>query len=157
MKRTLSTAIILAMCMMAYGVNTSSAFRDPEQVAGLYQSERYPIARPHTTTVRVVFPDSITEFMPGPNALSILRQSTNASIIYISGRTSTVNPSARDEFLAFKRAASARKYLIEHYDVSPLKIMVNYASAADYVADNSTREGRLQNQRVDIEMVHLRH
>ncbi len=144
--------------MIGYGVNTSSAFRGPDQaVAELYHSERHPIARPITTTVRVVFPDSSTEFMPGPNAQSTLHRAASASIIYISGRTSTINPSARDEFLAFKRAASARKYLIENYGVSPLKIMVNYASATDYIADNSTREGKLQNQRVDIEMVHLQH
>jgi hypothetical protein len=37
--------------------------------------------------------------------------------------------------------------------VSPLKIMVNFASAADFVADNSTAEGRRENQRVDIEVV----
>jgi hypothetical protein len=30
--------------------------------------------------------------------------------------------------------------------------MVNFASAADFVADNSTAEGRRENQRVDIEL-----
>jgi outer membrane protein OmpA-like peptidoglycan-associated protein len=34
-----------------------------------------------------------------------------------------------------------------------LKIVVNFASAADFIADNSTPEGRLENQRVEVELV----
>ena len=37
--------------------------------------------------------------------------------------------------------------------MSPLKIMVNYVSAADYIEDNNTVTGRLANQRVDIELI----
>ena len=47
---------------------------------------------------------------------------------------------------ALRRALSPRQYLIAR-GVSPLKIMVNFASASDFVADNSTPEGRHQNQR----------
>lgn len=78
----------------------------------------------------------------------------NTAIIYISGRTSTLRPSAADEALALRRALSARSYLVAR-GVSPLKIMVNFASAADFVADNSTAEGRRENQRVDIEVVYI--
>jgi len=62
--------------------------------------------------------------------------------------------SARDEILALKRALSARKYLVDR-GVSPLKIMVNFASAADYVTENITPEGRYQNQRVEIELIYV--
>ena len=50
--------------------------------------------------------------------------------------------------------AAVVEYLIAR-GVSPLKIMVNFASAADFVADNSTAEGRRENQRVDIEVVYI--
>ncbi len=53
-----------------------------------------------------------------------------------------------------RRALSARQYLIAR-GVSPLKIMVHFASASDFVADNSTPEGRHQNQRVDIEVIYV--
>ena len=75
-------------------------------------------------------------------------------MIYVSGRTSTPRPSPADEALALRRALSARQYLIAR-GVSPLKIMVNFASATDFVADNSTPEGQYQNQRVDIELVYV--
>ena len=51
-------------------------------------------------------------------------------------------------------AIREQAYLIAR-GVSPLKIMVNFASASDFVADNSTPEGRYQNQRVDIEVVYI--
>lgn len=75
-------------------------------------------------------------------------------MVIVSGRTSTQRPSEKDESLALARAVASRDYLIKR-GVSPLKIMVNYASAADFVADNGTPEGRYLNQRVDIEMIYV--
>ncbi|MFB6404363.1 OmpA family protein [Pseudomonas putida] len=109
---------------------------------------------PIKSGVSVSFPDSSATFQPTPEALELLADARNAAIIYISGRTSTLRPSAADEALALRRALSARSYLVAR-GVSPLKIMVNFASAADFVADNSTAEGRRENQRVDIEVVYI--
>jgi len=39
--------------------------------------------------------------------------------------------------------------------VSPLKITLNYASAADFIAENTTAVGRHQNQRVEIDIVYV--
>ena len=110
------------------------------------------VGTPIMTTLHVSFPDSGTEFKPSDAVIFALSEAKNAAMIYVSGRTSTNTPSAADEALAFKRAASARAYLIRR-GISPLKIMVNYASASDFIADNNTTSGRLQNQRVDIELV----
>lgn len=110
------------------------------------------VGTPIMTTLHVSFPDKGTVFEPSDAVVFALAEAKNAAMIYVSGRTSTNKPSAADEALAFKRAASARAYLIRR-GISPLKIMVNYASASDYIADNNTPNGRLQNQRVDIELV----
>ncbi len=75
-------------------------------------------------------------------------------MVTISGRTSTNKASAKDEALALARAVSARAWLVAR-GVSPLKIMINYVSAADYAADNSTPEGRYINQRVDVELFYV--
>lgn len=109
---------------------------------------------PVSSLVRVSFPDSSTQFQPPSDLLDVLADAKDAAMIYVSGRTSTGKPSARDEALAFARAAAARAYLIER-GVSPLKIMVNYVSAADYIEDNSTPAGRHTNQRVDIELIFI--
>ena len=109
---------------------------------------------PISSMVMVPFPDSSTTFQPPVDVAAVLDDARTASMIYINGRTSTNRPSARDEALALKRALSARKYLVDR-GVSPLKVMVNFASAADYVTENITPEGRYQNQRVEIELVYV--
>ena len=109
---------------------------------------------PISSMVMVSFPDSSTTFQPPVDVAAVLDDARTASMIYINGRTRTNRPSARDEALALKRALSARKYLVDR-GVSPLKVMVNFASAADYVTENITPEGRYQNQRVEIELVYV--
>ena len=109
---------------------------------------------PISSQMSVTYPDSSTTFDPPPEVRQVLSDAKDAVAIYVYGRTSTSKASASDEALAFKRAASARAYLVS-IGVSPLKIMVNYVSAADYVVDNSTPSGRATNQRVDIEMIFI--
>lgn len=109
---------------------------------------------PVSSMVMVSFPDSSTTFQPPADVAAVLDDARTASMIYINGRTSTNRPSARDEKLALLRALSARKYLVDR-GVSPLKVMVNFASAADYVTENITPEGRYQNQRVEIELIYV--
>jgi outer membrane protein OmpA-like peptidoglycan-associated protein len=107
---------------------------------------------PISALIRVPYAWGSSTFKPDAEAKEMLEDAKYAALVYVSGRTSTTKPSARDERLAFERAAAARKYLIDR-GVSPLKIMVNYVSADDFISDNSTREGQMTNQRVDIEMV----
>lgn len=108
---------------------------------------------PISSMVMVSFPDSSTTFQPPVDVAAVLDDARTASMIYINGRTSTNRPSARDEALALKRALSARKSLVDRRVA--LKVMVNFASAADYVTENITPEGRYQNQRVEIELVYV--
>ncbi len=130
---------ILALCLL-FSSSYSFAFE-----------ESY-IGTPISTKLYINFKDGSSTFEPQADVISMLDESRNATIIYIGGRTSTSKPSPSDEALAFKRAAAARAYLI-NLGVSPLKIMINYVSSADFIAANNTAEGRLKNQRVDIEMV----
>lgn len=107
---------------------------------------------PISTRLYIKFKDGSSKFEPQEDVINTLLEARSAAIIYIGGRTSTTKPSPQDEALAFKRAAAARAYLI-NLGVSPLKIMINYVSSADFIADNATLEGREKNQRVDIEMI----
>ncbi len=109
---------------------------------------------PISASVIVSFPDSSATFKPDAAQTTHLADAKGAALVTIRGRTSTNRPSAQDESLALARAISARTYLIAH-GVSPLKITLTYASAADFIADNSTPAGRLQNQRVEIDIVHV--
>ena len=102
------------------------------------------------------FPNSGTTFTPSALMQERLQRARQASMIVINGRTSTKQNSAADELLALKRALSARKYIIENYSVSPLKILVNFVSASDFITENDTQKGQLENQRVEI-ILHFLH
>jgi len=126
----------------------------PSSYRTAYDTPRAPenVSAPSSTTVTVVFPKSGSFFRPSLENAALLSEAQDAALIMIRGRSSTLYPSKRDEALCLARAASARQYLIEH-GVSPLKIAINYASASDFVATNDTPEGRLRNQRVEIELI----
>jgi outer membrane protein OmpA-like peptidoglycan-associated protein len=109
---------------------------------------------PISSAVVVSFADNSSTFRPNTEQATHLSDAKQAALVTIRGRTSTNTPSARDEALALARALSARSYLVAR-GVSPLKIAVNFASAADFVADNLTPEGRRENQRVEVELVYV--
>lgn len=123
--------------------------------SSLAQDKAPTFDSPVSSVVVVPFPDSSTTFQPSAHQAAFLGDANQAALIAIRGRTSTKTPSVRDERLALERALSARSYLISR-GVSPLKISVNFASAADFIADNSTPEGRLENQRVEVELIYVR-
>lgn len=107
---------------------------------------------PSSTSVIVSFPDRSTVFSPTPEQASVLAGAKDAAMISIRGRTSSPRSNAKGEGVALARALAARSYLVAR-GVSPLKISVNFASAADFIADNSTAEGRIKNQRAEVELI----
>lgn len=117
------------------------------------QSAEYE-GTPVSTTVYVPFSNGSARFSPNANAIADLASAPGAALVAIRGRTSTTKPTAKDEGLALARTISARAYLIA-LGVSPLKITLNYVSAADFVADNATSAGRERNQRVEIDIIHV--
>lgn len=129
-------------------------YRPTNNGSGQPQSQSQGFGSPTSTTVAIQFDNRSSTFRPSPNEESILADAANAALVTVRGRTSTPTPSTKDEALSLSRALSARKYLIDH-GVSPLKISINFASAADFIADNSTLEGRMTNQRVEIELVYV--
>jgi len=102
----------------------------------------------------VSFKNGSTVFKPNEFQAADLDDASLADLIVIKGRTSTVKSSKKDEALALSRAISARNYLINK-NVSPLNIVINYASAIDYRTENKTKLGKLENQRVDIDLIYI--
>ena len=100
--------------------------------------------------ISVPFADNSSSFRPSREQVALLHDVLNAKLVMVKGRTSTTIPTAKDEALALARAIAARNWLVS-LGVSPLKIYVNYLSAGDHKEDNSTKDGRAANQRVDIE------
>jgi hypothetical protein len=106
---------------------------------------------PIKSGVSVSFPDSSATFQPTPEALELLADAGTRRSSTSAGAPARYGP-ARPMRPCTTPCALGQVVLVAR-GVSPLKIMVNFASAADFVADNSTAEGRRENQRVDIEVV----
>jgi hypothetical protein len=108
----------------------------------------------------VSFPDSSATFQPTPEALDVAgRRSDDAhrlDDLHQRPHQHELRPSAarRSPGIEAVRLSAQVKYLVDR-GVSPLKVMVNFASAADYITENITPEGRYQNQRVEIELVYV--
>ncbi|MGV7193545.1 OmpA family protein [Xanthomonas axonopodis] len=83
-----------------------------------------------------------------PELLALAKQ---ARTIHLRGRTDGPKYSAGDERVALNRAIAARSFLVTH-GVDPTRVRLDYVSGADYLADNSTAEGRSRNRRVEIEL-----
>jgi len=120
----------------------------------IHAQQGAPFGVPMSTTVYVSFLDNSAIFRPSPEDVEALEGASSAALVAIRARTSLEKISLKDEALALSRATAARSYLISR-GVSPLKITLNYASATDFVTDNSTAEGRMKNQRVEIDVVHV--
>lgn len=136
MKKTFSA---LALCLASSALWAQSP-----------TEQNYSDGLPIMAGMSVTFADNSSVFSPTREQMVLLTDALNAKLVIVKGRTSTAVASPKDEALALARAVSARNWLI-NFGVSPLKIYLNYLSAGDHLEDNSTKEGRALNQRVDIE------
>jgi len=74
-----------------------------------------------------------------------------ANRIYLHGHTDAYVASERGTELAIRRAVEVRKLLIAQR-VEPERIRLFYRGAGNFLANNSTLEGKALNRRVEIEM-----
>lgn len=106
--------------------------------------------------VRINFPTSGTTFKPNNEIARILIASgKSAEWVNIHGRTDSKIAGDLDAKIALARALAARTFLVDN-GVSPDKIRVFSRADGEFVAPNSTKEGRALNRRVDIEFVNKR-
>jgi len=108
------------------------------------------------STDRVVFRVSHdvghTEFAPTAELeLELLKAAKAAKAVVVRGRTDSETVDDVETRIALGRAVHARQYLVSN-GVEPDKIHVWYRAAGDFIADNSTAEGRAINRRVEIEV-----
>ena len=55
--------------------------------------------------------------------------------------------------ISVKRAESVKKYLMDKFNISGDRLMVKGYGKTKPIADNSTKEGRAKNRRVEIRIV----
>jgi len=75
----------------------------------------------------------------------------SANRIFLHGHTDAFVASEAGTELAIRRAVEVRRLLIS-LNVEPARIRLFYRGAGNFVANNSTPEGKALNRRVEIEL-----
>ena len=72
------------------------------------------------------------------------------SFAVLAGYTDSTGDPEYNLYLSRKRAESAKNYILEQSRIDPDRVVLHWYGATNYVADNSTEEGRTKNRRVEI-------
>ncbi|MBL8181594.1 MAG: OmpA family protein [Blastocatellia bacterium] len=81
-------------------------------------------------------------------------KSLRGYVIEVTGFASAEGSTARNKALSQKRAQAVKEYLIENHDVDLRRFSDSYGfGELKAVADNTTREGREQNRRVEVKLL----
>lgn len=133
------------------------------QAATSLQPVGQPSAQPVTvTTEKVTYAaDTFFDFDKAvlkPGAKEVLDemvrrlQNVELEVIVTTGHTDSVGPAAYNQKLSLRRAEAVKAYLVNR-GIPADRIFVEGKGETAPVATNSTRAGRAQNRRVEIEVV----
>ncbi len=73
--------------------------------------------------------------------------------IEIAGHTDSTGSDKADMAISLKRAESVKKYLIDKFNISADRLVVKGYGKTKPIADNSTKEGRAKNRRVEFRIL----
>ena len=104
-------------------------------------------------TFRTNLAVGISEFRPSAwFEQALLKAAKNGERIEIRAGTDGTVPGPGNENVAKARAMNARDYLVAN-GIMGDKIRATFFAAGGFVADNSTPQGKVQNRRIDIEVM----
>ncbi len=88
------------------------------------------------------------------DAVATKAESAKGYLIEISGYTDSTGSLDKNRRLSQQRADAVVRYLVENHNIPLRRIITPFGyGEAKAVADNSTREGREQNRRVDVKIL----
>lgn len=98
------------------------------------------------------FSEGKKDFKPSKEIRSVLLElAKNSESIEVRGYTDSNQESRANDDIALARAVSAYDFLVMH-GIAPNNIYVSYEGSGNFIADNSTAEGKARNRRVEIEI-----
>ncbi len=73
--------------------------------------------------------------------------------VEIGGHTDAVGSEIAKQKISEKRAESAKKYIMDKFNISGDRMMVKGYGSQKPIADNKTKEGRAKNRRVEFRVI----
>jgi outer membrane protein OmpA-like peptidoglycan-associated protein len=81
-------------------------------------------------------------------------QSAKGFVIEVTGYADATGSAEKNRVLSERRADAVRRYLVENHNVPLRRILQSYGfGELQAVAENTTREGRAQNRRVEVKLL----
>ncbi len=78
----------------------------------------------------------------------------NPSIkVEIGGHTDAGGSEKANQKISEKRAESAKKYLMDKFNIAGDRLVVKGYGSKKPIADNNTKEGRAKNRRVELKVI----
>jgi OOP family OmpA-OmpF porin len=118
-----------------------------------------PVAQKVTLAADVLFDFDKSVIRPdGKNRLDDLSQkirAVNLEVVIAIGHTCSIGTDAYNQKLSVRRAESVKAYLVSK-GVEPNRIYTEGKGEKQPVASNKTKEGRMKNRRVEIEVIGTR-
>jgi OOP family OmpA-OmpF porin len=118
-----------------------------------------PVAQKVTLAADVLFDFDKSVIRPdGRNRLDDLSQkirAVNLEVVIAIGHTCSIGTDAYNQKLSVRRAESVKAYLVSK-GVEPNRIYTEGKGEKQPVASNKTKEGRMKNRRVEIEVIGTR-
>jgi outer membrane protein OmpA-like peptidoglycan-associated protein len=81
---------------------------------------------------------------------NVLQRDLPDAKIIIEGHTDDLGPADYNSLLSEERALSVKTYLINHFRISPGRVMIKGSGEARPIAPNDTPDGRSLNRRVEF-------
>jgi OOP family OmpA-OmpF porin len=82
----------------------------------------------------------------------MLKENPNIKV-EIGGHTDSLGSEKANQKISEKRAQSVKKYLMDKFNISGDRMVVKGYGSSKPIADNSTKEGRTKNRRVEIRII----
>ena len=98
----------------------------------------------------VLLPDSKTKL----DDIATKAMNAKGYVLEVSGYADTTGSINRNRALSQQRADAVIRYLVENHQIPLRRIVTPYGyGESNPVADNTTRDGRAQNRRVEIKLL----
>jgi OOP family OmpA-OmpF porin len=91
-----------------------------------------------------------TSYVDEVDALGSFLQKNPAAYVLLEGYTDATGPEEYNLGLSLRRAESVANYLMDNFNITSDRIVVNYYGPANPAASNATSEGRAMNRRVEV-------
>lgn len=91
-----------------------------------------------------------TNYVDEVDALGAFLDQNPKAYVLLEGYTDSSGPEEYNLGLSLRRAESVANYLMDNYNISGDRIVVNYYGPANPAGDNATAEGRKMSRRVEV-------